>query len=69
MPDLRFYNARSFVIMTTESERGLEWIADNIKTDAGPDANPQVGYQVYIEHRYLDDIVNGARADGLECGG
>lgn len=68
MCDLRFYNARSFVIMTPESDAGREWIFNNIFGDEF-EAIPDCMWPVHIEHRYLEDIVVGARADGLVCEG
>lgn len=64
MPDLQFCNAGSFVMMTPETDAGREWIMNNVF-----DEESDTMWPVYIEHRYLEDIVLGARADGLVCEG
>ena len=69
--DLEFYNAGSFVIMTPRTDAGKEWVFNNL-TEGSPGVEEAVGdcmWPVYIEHRYLADIVLGARADGLICEG
>lgn len=58
-PDLQFSNLGSFAACWPVSERGEEWADEHL-----PDERP-----VYIEFRYLADIVEGARADGLVCHG
>lgn len=60
-PDLVFSNLGSFASCMPASERGLEWIAENIGSDAIPPLN--------IDFRCLEDIVIGARADGMVCDG
>lgn len=60
-PDLQFCNLGSFVACDAISARGYMWLDEN--------ADGFDGSTLYIEHRYLEDIVLGARADGLVCHG
>lgn len=64
-PDLEFHNAGSFVLMWPRTEAGHYWVQDNI---ADVDTIDRAG-AVVIEHRYLADIVLGARRRGLVCEG
>lgn len=59
-PDLQFYNVGSFVLCSPETEAGEDWIAEHIGDDTRP---------LPIEHRFVEDIVHGARNDGLVCHG
>lgn len=63
-PDLQFTNCGSFAIIWPVSDMGTEWALDNL-----PDDDTNGSGQWIIEHRYLSDIVLGARADGLVCHG
>jgi hypothetical protein len=60
-PDLRFANLGAFATCMPITQRGHDWIIENI----GPDARLPLA----VEHRCLEDIVLGARADGLVCNG
>jgi hypothetical protein len=60
-PDLQFCNAGSFVTCTPVTPRGTDWIVANIGDDAT--------LPLAIDFRCLEDIVLGARADGLVCHG
>lgn len=46
------------------SEAGKEWMTDHLPEDA-----QTLGKAVAVEHRYIEDIVNGMRNDGLNVGG
>lgn len=59
-PDLQFHNAGSFATCMPVTEAGREWLEDNVQPDS---------YPVCIEFRYLEDIVLGAREEGLVCHG
>lgn len=48
-------------ILTPVSDTGRKWIDKRI----GPDAQ-RWGKGIAVEHRYIEDIVEGARLDGLE---
>lgn len=63
-PDLRFCNLGFAVSMRPTTDKGADWIADNI----GDDVTAH-GDSILIEPRYLADIVMGARGDGLICEG
>jgi hypothetical protein len=63
-PDLQFCNAGSFATMTPVTDRGRDWVEENVGEDT-----LCLGGAILIEHRYLEDIVLGARADGLTCEG
>lgn len=63
MPDLQFYNAGSFVLCTPMTEAGANWMHEHLPGEEfGETRN-------CIEFRYLEEIVLGARADGLICEG
>lgn len=60
--DLTVANHGSIFVLTAVSDAGKEWVAEHLPEDAmtwGPN-----GY--VVEHRYIGDIVNGARDDGME---
>jgi hypothetical protein len=59
-PDLQFQNCGSFATCMPTTDAGRDWLEDNIEPDQ---------YPVCIEFRYLEDIVIGAREDGLVCHG
>jgi len=42
------------------TSRGKEWMRENLPSDA-----QMLGESVAVEHRYIGDIVQGMRADGL----
>ena len=57
----QFLTCRSFATCMPVTPRGFDWIAHNIGND--------VALPLAIEFRCLEDIVLGARADGLVCDG
>jgi hypothetical protein len=62
MIDLHVEKQGSIYLLTPISETGQEWIDEHIPRDAtmwGVNS-------VVVEHRYIEDIVEGARLDGLE---
>jgi hypothetical protein len=63
-PDLQFCDHGFAVSCRPETPRGEQWLRDHIAGE-----NTYLGDQLLIEHRYLEDIVLGARADGLTCHG
>lgn len=63
-PDLQFCNLGSFAGVRAVSDAGAEWLAENLAEDA-----MEYGSHVLIDIRCLDDIVIGAREDGLVCHG
>lgn len=42
------------------TDKAEEWIEENIPEDA-----QKLGVNVAVEHRYIEDIIEGIRADGL----
>jgi hypothetical protein len=60
-PDFTVDNHGTIFLLRPESDAGREWIRDNIPADA-----QMWGEAIVVEHRYIEDIVAGARADGLE---
>lgn len=61
MPDISISNVGPFYVITAETDRGAEWFEENLVGDQTPACGG-----IAVEGRYLDDIVEGARADGLE---
>lgn len=60
--DFRVENHGSVFILYAESNEAKQWVADHIPEDAptwGPNG-------IAVEARYIQDIVDGARYDGLE---
>lgn len=64
MADLNFRNHGSIVLMYVGTEIGQEWVDENIGDDV-----ICWGDGIAIEPRYVEDIVIGARADGLTVTG
>lgn len=58
--DLDFANCGSLFVLSANTDAGRDWIAENIPEDA-----MQWGAGIVVEPRYVDDIANGAMADGL----
>lgn len=71
--DLQFSNLGSFASCTPMTDRGRDWLLENVgdpdASDPGYDSIIDYAGGVVIEFRYLADIVLGARADGLVCEG
>lgn len=63
LPDLSFACHGSVWLLQPHSDAGREWIAEHIPDDA---MTFGAGFAV---ERYVDDIANGAMADGLTVGG
>lgn len=64
-PDLQFSNPGSFALCMPLTDYGRDWLAENV----GDGETLTFGGAIVIEHRYLADIVLGARDDGLTCEG
>lgn len=61
--DVMVQNEGSILILHPRSDRGRQWVEEHI--------GPNNGYQpqwpdVLVEARYVDAIIEGMRADGLE---
>jgi hypothetical protein len=71
MVDLQFTYTPSFALCMPLTDEGRDWVLNNLG-DGVPGVEeeiPDCMWPVAIEHRYLADIVEGARADGLVCDG
>lgn len=62
--DLQFANHGSIITCLPLTDCGRWWLSENIN-----DAPISFGGVIAIEPRYLADIVEGARADGMICEG
>ena len=65
IPDIQFANYGSIILATPLTEAGLDWTEINLDVEDAA----MWGASYVIEPRYLEDIVLGARADGLVCHG
>lgn len=65
-PDLQFCNHGSFVSCRAVTGVGWAWMRESVQFDPALSLD---GDTIVIEHRYLDEIVHGARADGIVCHG
>lgn len=61
MADIDVTNQGCFYVITALTDRGAEWFEDNLVGEQTPACGG-----IAVEGRYLDDIVEGALADGLE---
>jgi hypothetical protein len=61
MRDIIIRNHGTLCIMVAITHAGEDWIAEHIPEDA-----QRWGKGIVVEPRYIEDIVEGARADGLE---
>lgn len=50
-------------LVESVSDTGAEWMDEHLPEDA-----QTLGRAVAVEHRYIDDIVAGMKADGLVVG-
>lgn len=60
MNDFTVTNHGSIFLLTPMNEVASEWIEDNL-----PEDRQTLGLAVAVEHRYIADIVNGIRHEGL----
>lgn len=59
--DVQVTDHHSVVLLTPRSKAAREWIDQKVAEDA-----QFFGIALVVEPRYVDDIVAGMRADGLE---
>jgi hypothetical protein len=59
-PDFTVANHGSIFLLNPLTAEATAWVEENIPGDA-----QYFGNAVAVEHRYIDDIVVGIRADGL----
>jgi hypothetical protein len=62
MTDLKFVDHGSVWLMFAETESGAAWIEEHI-----PPTAQMLGRAIAIEHRFAQDIIEGASGDGLQC--
>lgn len=60
-PDLTAADHGSIWLLTPLTPAGEDWIDEHIPKDA-----QTFGGSIVVEHRYIADIIAGARNDGLE---
>lgn len=58
--DLRFVSHGTFVLMHPLTTKGRKWASAKIRDDA-----MRLGDAVAIEHRFAEDIIEGAQRDGM----
>jgi hypothetical protein len=59
--DFSVQNEGSIFLLIPHTDSGNAWIEEHISEDAR-----RFGGGVVVEHRYILDIVNGSKNDGLE---
>jgi hypothetical protein len=60
--DLHFTDHGSIWLMEPRTDAARAWVAEHIPEDA-----QSFGHAIVVEPRYVEAIVIGATADGLEC--
>jgi hypothetical protein len=63
MADITFQDHGSVLLMRGSSDAGKAWIADNVAQNAG--YTLMWAGHVVVEPRFVDQIIEGAYADGL----
>lgn len=61
MCDLFVHNHGSIFVLEPVSKAGFDWLDEHIAEE-----HQIWGNGIVVEHRYIDAIVDGALADGLE---
>lgn len=59
IPDIRVSGGGTIFLVTPVTQAGRDWINDNVAVEQ------MLGNGIAVEHRYVMDIVQGARSDGL----
>jgi len=61
--DITVEGSGTVFLLVPQTDKGRTWIKENI----GPDNGYQPYYpdKVVVEHRYIEDILQGMAADGL----
>lgn len=63
MIDIEFQNCGFIAIMVAHTPAGKAWVADYISQN---DETQYWAGGIVVEHRYVDDIAEGALAEGLD---
>lgn len=64
MADIRVANHGSILILNGITPAGEEWLSEHCSDEAGEVQT--WGGGIVVEPRYVNDIINGAIAEGLE---
>ena len=59
--DFWVQNHGSLFLLIPQTEAASDWVEENLPEDA-----QTFGGGIVVEHRYISDIVDGIRTDGLE---
>lgn len=60
MPDVLVLGGGTIYQVTPLTDKAQSWINDNVDPDAS-----WLGRSLIVEHRYIDDILEGMAKDGL----
>lgn len=60
-PDVEVNDQGSIVLLTPRNDRALQWIRDNVHTEA----HNWFGLSLAVEHRYAEAIIKGMTGDDL----
>lgn len=64
MTDLSFaYNGGTLATCTVMSSEGMEWVDEHVALEGWQ----WLGNSFAVEPRYVMDLLEGAKGDGLEC--
>ncbi len=61
--DITVIDQGSIFLLKPESEKGKAWVTEHIDPDA-----MTCGNSIVVEHRFINDIIDGFTADGLKLG-
>jgi hypothetical protein len=61
MVDFSVTNHGTIYLLAPHSDRAEAWLREHVK----PEQHQFFGRAIAVEHRYIHDIVEGAKADGL----
>jgi hypothetical protein len=59
-PDLVVQDHGSIFLLSPRTPAGNAWVEEHLPEDA-----TRMGRAIVVEHRYIEDIINGAMSDGL----
>ena len=64
-PDVVIGGGGTIYTVTPRTKQGEHWLSDNVASEPWQ----WLGGALCVEHRYIADLVDGMRADGLTVGG
>lgn len=62
MADIQVENGGSIYLLRPLTDRGRQWLRENVQAESWQ----WFGDGLAVEHRYVADVVEGARAEGME---